>query len=326
MAAPGPSLELVPPARFNLQKDERHTLIVTIGNYLLSKTKAEIDVMFENSDKVLETSQSLMAIAWKALKDAHPALQGQQQLLAGGEIRNEIFRQLGEFSRCKNHFPPAQRENEVFLEMCLYIEKAYKRTKTTLGKRKATGQSSLPHPAPPIQAQRSFYGAAMDGSPPLFLVERRRIKFDTLAPRLGQGAFGFVSKCKVEDPNFPDPVYACKTITLREIGVPKSHAASMEATAIPCIHRGIVSAVGLCRDDEDPLLLFRYWNGGNLNSWIWRCKADGNTPPPFGLTGLAIDASYMPRFKKFIFDIINAILQTMEFLHSRDILHNDLST
>ena len=44
------------------------------------------------------------------------------------------------------------------------------------------------------------------------------------------------------------------------------------------------------------------------------------------LTGLAIDASDMPRFKKFIFDIINAILQTMEFLHSRDILHNDLST
>ena len=100
----------------------------------------------------------------------------------------------------------------------------------------------------------------------------------------------------------------------------------MEATAISCIHRGIVSAVGLCRDDEDPLIIFKHWNGKNLNSWIWRCKADGNMPPPFGLTGLAIDSSYMPRFKKSIFDIIIGILQTTEFLHSKDILHNDLST
>ena len=63
MAAPGLSLELVPPARFNLQKDERHTLIVAIGNFLVGKTKPEIDAMFEKNDKVLKTSQSLMAIA-----------------------------------------------------------------------------------------------------------------------------------------------------------------------------------------------------------------------------------------------------------------------
>ena len=101
----------------------------------------------------------------------------------------------------------------------------------------------------------------MDGSPALFLVKRSCIIFDTLAPWLGEGAFGFVSKCRVQDPNFSDLVYACKTFTLREVGIPKNHAASMEATAIDCIHRGIVNAMGLCRDDKDPLLLFKYWNG-----------------------------------------------------------------
>ena len=109
MATPSPSLDLVPPMRFNLQKDERHTLIVAIGNFLMGKTRPKIDAMFENNDKVLKTLQALMALAWKALKDAHPVFQGQQHLMSGGEIRNEIFRQLGEFARCKNHFPHNKR-------------------------------------------------------------------------------------------------------------------------------------------------------------------------------------------------------------------------
>ena len=58
MATPSPSLDLVPPMRFNLQKDKRHTLIVAIGSFLVGKTKPEIDAMFENNDKVLKTSQS----------------------------------------------------------------------------------------------------------------------------------------------------------------------------------------------------------------------------------------------------------------------------
>ena len=77
MANHVPSLGLVAPMKHNLNKDERHTLIIAIGNFLLSKTKPEIDAMFENHDKVLVTSQSLMAIAWKALKEAHPSLQSQ---------------------------------------------------------------------------------------------------------------------------------------------------------------------------------------------------------------------------------------------------------
>ena len=167
----------------------------------------------------------------------------------------------------------------------------------------------------------------MDGSPVLFIVKREQIIFNTLAPRLRSGAFGFVGKCRVQDPNFTDPVYACKkTVTLHEVGVPKNHAASMEATAIHCIHRGIVNSMGLCHDDQDPMLIFKYWNGGNLNSWIWRCKADGKTPPPFNLIGLAIPPTYMPCFKAHVFSIINAILQTVEYLHSNYLLHNNLWT
>ena len=130
----------------------------------------------------------------------------------------------------------------------------------------------------------------------------------------------------MQDPNFPDPVYACKTVTLREVGVPKNHDVSMEATAIHSIHRGIVNAMGLCQDDQDPMLIFKYWNGGNLNSWIWRCKANGKTSRPFNLIGLAIPPNYMPRFKAHVFAIINAILQTMAYLYSNDLLHNNLLT
>ena len=162
--------------------------------------------------------------------------------------------------------------------------------------------------APPIQAERSFHGAAMDGSLPLFIFRRDRIIFDAYTPRFGEGSFAYVSKCKVNDPNFKDDVYACKIIRLQEVGVPKGQAAAKEATAINVIHRGIVSALGVCLNERDPLLIFKYWNGGNLASWLRRCTADGSVPPPQSLISLGRDANDLPRSKNNIFHIINAIL------------------
>ena len=173
MASLDPSLDLVPPMRLNLQKDKRHTLVVTIGNFLLGKSKAEIDAMFENSDKVLETSQSLMTLAWKALKDAHSGLQGQQHLLAGGEIRNEIFRQL----RCSWWRGNASN----LIHLCLGLDRELLDLSASVGWKTLTFQ---------IQSMLSR-----------------------------------------------------QSPTLREVGVLKSHATAMKATARSCIHRGIGSAV-----------------------------------------------------------------------------------
>ena len=113
---------------------------------------------------------------------------------------------------------------------------------------------------------------------------------------------------------------------MQEAGVQKGQGATKEATAINVIHRGIVNALGVCPNERDPLLIFKYWNGRNLASWLWRCTTDGSVPSPQSLISLGRDANDLPCFKDNIFHIINAILQTIEYLHTNDIFRNDLHT
>lgn len=308
-----------------LSKDERHTLILSIGNLLASMLETEIDRLLSPADKSMtELTQMLVAAAWKALTDLDPSLQAHTHLLTNGTIRNECFSRLGEFSRIGKHFPLHQRNDEAFTKKLQHIENAWKKRDSAKGKRKMQeGEGSALLRAPRIQAERSYHGAALDGAPPLFVLRRRMIEFDVLAPRMGEGAFAYASKCKVHDPNFPDADYVCKVIKIDESFIPKDNAAAIEATAVDVIHRGIVNPLGVCRDEREPMIIFKLWNGGNLRNWMWACQADGRRAPPANYVSISRDPNDKARFEKYVFHIINALMQTMEYMHSCDLLHND---
>ena len=163
----------------------------------------------------------------------------------------------------------------------------------------------------------------MSGAPTLFILRRLEIEFDVHTMRLGEGAFAYASKCKIHDDNFPDEWYVCKVIKMAEVGVPMDHAAALEATQVDIIHRGMVSPIGLCRDEREPMIIFKYWNGGHLRNWMWACRADGKTAPPPHYVSISRSAGALERVKKYIFNIVNGIMQTMEFMHTKDLLHND---
>ena len=94
-----------------------------------------------------------------------------------------------------------------------------------------------------------------------------------------------------------------------------------EATNIPFQHMGIISPVGLICREHLPMVLYKYWNGGHLDQWLQILKKDPSKP-------MAKDFLSTPGttaiFLDNIFHIINGLLQTIEFLHYHQFMHNDL--
>ena len=131
--------QVVAPLRQTITKNECHTLILAMENFFSSKSKLEIDARFEKEQKLHEASQVIMENAWKEMTKVHPSLKEQTHLLSGGEVRHECLGQLGELTRCKNHFPIVKRNSLEFTELLSYVEAAHKCLKTILGKRKIVG-------------------------------------------------------------------------------------------------------------------------------------------------------------------------------------------
>lgn len=140
-------------------------------------------------------------------------------------------------------------------------------------------------------------------------------------PRLGEGAFAYVCKVNVKDPAFPDEVYAAKCIKQGDGIMTVEQLAMHEATSIPFQHMGIISPVGLARREHHPMVLYKYWNGGHLDQWLQNLRKDPSRPMAKdfldtpGTTALFLDN---------IFQIINGLLQTIEFMHYHEFMHNDL--
>ena len=310
-------------SKTSLNKDERHVLIVSVISLLISKSNEEIKRMLDPNDKLMQELSQLMTVtAWKTLIDTFPTLKDHMSLLTGGEIRKECTRVLGELTRSKNHFPVAER-TEAFIAKLTFIEELFKKRQIALGKRKEPSQTSGLQKIPRVTAQRSFAGAAKAGAPPVFMLSRQAIEFDIHTGRLGEGAFAYASKCKVHDTNFPDEWYVCKVIKMAEAGTPKDYAAALESTSIHICHRGLVNPIGLCRDENQPMIIYRYWNGGNLRNWWWTCRADGTTAPPTHFISISTGEGQKARVQKYIFHIVNALMQTMEYMHENNLLHND---
>ena len=94
-----------------------------------------------------------------------------------------------------------------------------------------------------------------------------------------------------------------------------------EATSIPFQHMGIISPVGLVRREHLPMVLYKYWNGGHLDQWLQILKKDPSRPMAKDfLTTPGTPAIFLDN----IFHIINGLLQTIEFLHYHEFMHNDL--
>lgn len=97
--------------------------------------------------------------------------------------------------------------------------------------------------------------------------------------------------------------------------------AQVEATNINLHHRGIVAPRGLVRDQKRPMVIYRYWNGGNLGMWLEAMKPQAYRPPSGNYRNTAGTTEAV---RANIFHIINGLVRTIEHMHNFDFMHNDL--
>ena len=170
-----------------------------------------------------------------------------------------------------------------------------------------------------MQAGASSTVANYD-TPSLHLLRPAVIEFLPSA-QLGEGAFAYVCKVNVKDPAFPDQLYVAKCIKQGDDFMNAEQLAMHEATNIPFQHMGIIAPMGLARREVTPMVIYRYWNGGHLDQWMQTLRNDPSRPmakdfqDTIGNPTLLLDN---------IFQIINGLLRTIEFMHYHNFMHNDL--
>ena len=127
-----------------------------------------------------------------------------------------------------------------------------------------------------MQEERGHF---KDGPPFIFNLEKNQIIF---APEreLGRGAFATALKCTVNDENFPNEEYVAKVFNQGDRGLPADACVAMEATRLTVTHRGIVASLGLFRDEERPIVIFPFWNAGNIASWVWQARPISQSRDP----------------------------------------------
>lgn len=316
-------------SKLTLNKDERHVLIKTMVTHLLDQSDGELRRLFDiNLRELTEVTNTLVTICWNALQATWEALKSEPQLVQRGILRTEILKALGEIELALKRMDKDTREKPAIIEKVKMIAQLYKAHRIKSGKRPA----ALPIETPPasVAAKRprpnvevGHAGHFIPGPPFIFHLEKDQIVF-ALERELGRGAFATAVKCSVKDENFPREEYVAKLMHNGDRGVSPDALAAMEATRLTVTHRGIVSPLGIVRDEEKPIIIYHFWNGGNLASWIWQSKATGKDLPPRDLVSISRDIGDVDKVRKNIFQIISALLYTIDFIHSRGILHNDL--
>lgn len=317
-----------PGTKATLTKDERHVLIHTMVVHLLAQSDAELRRLFDvNQRELTELTNSLVTKVWIALQAKWEALKAEPQLVGGGILRTNILKAMGEIEYGIKHLDKASRENLDNIAKIKMIQELYNVHRNVhKGKHKATTQVELALAAsastkrPRAQEERGHF---MNGPPFIFNLEKNQIVF-AAERELGRGAFATALKCTVNDENFPNEEYVAKVFNQGDRGLSAEACAAMEATRLTVTHRGIVAPLGLFRDEERPIVIFPFWNGGNIASWIWQARSTGKELPPRDLISISRDIGDVNRVRKKIFHIISALIYTIDFIHSRDILHNDL--
>ena len=87
-----------------------------------------------------------------------------------------------------------------------------------------------------------------------------------------------------------------------EVGVYSYNAAQLadhEACILPFRHAGIISALGIAKYSKKPTLVMRYWNGCNVDYWLWKLRSDQSTPLPPNFP--AVTTGSEARFMRNIF-------------------------
>lgn len=160
--------------------------------------------------------------------------------------------------------------------------------------------------------------------PPLSSILREISLFLLLRESLGGGAFPTSFKCSINDKNFPNKEYVENVFNQCDRGLPPDACTTMEANRLTATHHGIDGSLGLFRDEERPMVIFQFWNGGNVASWIWQARSTCKELPPRDLISISRDIEDVDRVHKKKIHLISTLLYTMDFIHSRDILLSSL--
>lgn len=314
-----------PAQKSTLTKDERHVLIKTQLQYLIAQPDGELRRLFDANQKDLrELTNKLVTLSWTALREQWPTLTTEVQLVSGGVIRAECLKSLGEIEHAPKHLDREAREKPEIKAKVSLIGQLYKANRVKLGKRpmESSAVVEVPKRARPNEAT-SHEGHFIPGPPFIFHLERNQIEFHA-EQRLGEGSFATALKCKVIDDNFPLDTYVAKLMHSGDKGMTPDALAAMEATRLTVTHRGMVGPLAIHRDEDNPIIIYHYWNGGNLSHWTWEANRDSKQAPPRYYKSISKDIGTLERVQRHLFHIISGLLYTIDFMHSKDTLHNDI--
>ncbi|KAH7431056.1 hypothetical protein KP509_08G027700 [Ceratopteris richardii] len=141
---------------------------------------------------------------------------------------------------------------------------------------------------------------------------------------VGEGQYGMIHRVKISHPRINTEVFVAKLFKLHGANIQtRENEAINKATVLSFMHSGIISPLGLARDHSKSLcLIFKFSNGGTLDMWLERMKKEYlDVPQSKGVKDTEEDITTV---KTNIWKLINGLLQTIPFLHTYNISHNDL--
>lgn len=239
-------------------------------------------------------------------------------LLTDGKMNEEIRRILGQILVVAKTVSPALAKLPNFEERMQLVHELQQVLK---GKAKAEGSTrKRMRQEEEVAAIESSSTIVNYNAPMLHILRPSSVDF-VPAPRLGEGTFAFVCKVIVKDIAFPDEVYAGKCMKMADGNMSPEMMAMHEATSVPLQHRGIIAPKGLVRRERIPVVVYRFWNGGHLDQWIAVLRGNATKPVAKDFQETIGTPDLV---KANIFKIINGLMQTVEFMHYHEFMHNDL--
>ena len=143
---------------------------------------------------------------------------------------------------------------------------------------------------------------------------------------LGKGKFGKVYTCNILDhPLIPPNLTLVAKKFIKGNNNKKREDAMQEVLMGGLNHQGIVGAMAMSIDDP-PRLVYDYYNGGDLKTFIDKCEKWHKRAGKSKDDG-SMDFRFISKQKIFLenrLGICMALLETMQFLHAQDRVHCDL--
>lgn len=265
------------------------------------------------------------------LQQAYPTTSFSMDLLSKGIIENAVRQIIGQiivaFDSLNDsmiYALPGVRERMQLVKQ-LHVElKAKEKIESSLKRSRTEDESTLSEhttSATPDIAVAEAKSLDISSRPPVLHLLPDKAIFHLSMPQLGEGRWAVVKQVAVQHPDFPEPVYAAKCFKILPHGTPAVQRALEEATVVDIQHRGMILPMAISRYSPRPALISRLWNGGHVEQWIQDCKSDGSK---LVIRDYLNTCGTIEKFQENILQIINAVLQTVKFIHHHHFLHNDL--